>query len=377
MKRLSLPIALGVLLLFAQFVSAHAFIDHCTPAVGAMVTQIPPQVRCVFTDAIDPRQTVITVTDANTTLVSNLDLKGDLTDPNGMTVIETLNPAKMTNGVYTVQWSTVAQDGHMTDGQWQFSIALPVTPTLVPTAAPTSSSGVPVATPTPIPATLGAPTINAAWPASVALVIPTDGATFPNAPSDILVGIQPKNFALGQGNNRWQVYLDGKLALQVMDGSLSAMLHAVAGGDHAIKVALATGDNTIVATDGAGIGVGPGPGYGPTLALTSTCGMQSLSAGGDVWSKIPYQRGTQLEITLDENGAGIGFAVWDPDQIKTWNTPDQVLPVGSGAPNPAEPSHDLIWVGHLPDNGDYYIHLMNNAPIAAAYRLCSTLSKLP
>jgi len=94
--------------------------------------------------------------------------------------------------------------------------------------------------------------------------------------------------------------------------STSATLRAVPAGDHALTVALATDDKTIVATDGAGIGVGPQPGDIPSMALDTTCGWQTLDGGGDTWYKIPYLQGTQLEITLDDYGAGIGFEVWDP-----------------------------------------------------------------
>jgi hypothetical protein len=217
----------------------------------------------------------------------------------------------------------------------------------------------------------------AALPASVTILLPDDGGSYPNDPADVIVNIATNNFQLGQGNNRWQVYLDGKLMIQVMDTSTSAALHAVPRGDHWIKVALATGDTAVVATAGAGIGVGPGDGDTPTLALLPTCGLQSLGAGGDTWYKIQYRKGTQLEITLDDNGAGISFDVWDPDLIKTWNTPDQTFPTGSGSPNSAEPAHDLTWVGHLVDNGMYYVHLTNNDPVADSYRLCSFQQNLP
>jgi methionine-rich copper-binding protein CopC len=362
----ALVLVLGLTLFVVPFASAHAFIDHCTPEVGSTVAAPPQQIVCVFTDAIDPKQTVITVTDANNNQVDNKDLKGDRSDTNGMTVIETLNTAKMSGGLYTVKWSTVAQDGHATNGQWQFAVAAQA----ASTAAQTTSLGAtPAPTPTSAPSTTNT---AAALPAKIVLASPTDGTTFPDAPSDIVVTVQVSNFQLGQGGKRWQFYLDDQLLLQVTDGSTSATLRAVPAGDHALTVALATDDKTIVATDGAGIGVGPQPGDIPSTALDTTCGWQTLSGGGDAWYKIPYQQGTRLEITLDDYGAGTGFDVWDPARIQTWGRPDQVSPVGSGSPNPDEPAHDLTWAGHLAGNGTYFVHLTNNDTVTDSYRLCST-----
>ncbi len=367
----ALVLVFGLTLIAVPFASAHAFIDHCTPEVGSTVAQAPQQIQCVFTDPIDPKQTVITVTDASNNQVDNKDLKGDTSDTNGKTVIETLDTTKMTAGLYTVKWSTVAEDGHATNGQWQFALAVQTAPTAAPTTLPGA---------TPAPTPTGAPSTTntaAALPAKIALSSPTDGTTFPNAPSDIVVNVQVSNFQLGQGGRRWQVYLDDQLLLQVTDGSTSATLRAVPAGDHALTVALATDDKTIIATDGAGIGVGPGPGDIPATAVNTTCGWQTISGGSDTWYTVPYTRGTQLEITLDDYGAGIGFDVWDPLQIQTWGTLDQVPPVGSGSPNAAEPNHDLTWAGHLPDNGTYFVHLTNNDAVTDSYRLCFTQQALP
>ena len=377
----ALVLMFGLTLFLVPFVSAHSFIDHCTPEVGSTVAQAPKQIRCVFTDPIDPKQTVMSVFDTSNNQVDNKDLKPDTTDLDGKTVFLTLNTAQITGGLYTVKWSTVSEDGHATDGQWQFSVAAAqaaptAAPTIAPTIAPTTTQT--TTTPvTPSPTPTKVPTAVPALPASVTILSPDDGSSYPDDPADVVVGIQTNNFKLGQGTNRWQVYLDGKLMLQVMDNSTSVVLHAVPGGDHWVKVALATGDNTVVATAGAGIGVGPSDGDTPLLALTNTCTWQSLDGGGETWYKIPYQKGTQLEITLDNNGAGIGFDVWDPWLIQTWNTPDQTFPTGSGSPNAAEPSHDLTWVGHLPDNGMYYVHLSNNDSDVNKYRLCYSASKLP
>ncbi len=223
MKRsslLGLLLALATTMLAAQAALAHSFIDHCTPDLGSSLALPPAQITCVFTEGVDARQTKFTVTDAGNNRVDNNDLKSDPNDNKGLTVIITLNTAKITGGVYTVKWSTVSADGDPTDGQWQFSV-------------------------------------NAQPAPAIALVSPTDSSTFPTDPSDVPVSVKVSNFALGQGGRRWQVYLDGNLITQVTDGSTSTTLKAVKKGDYALKVALATDDQTIVATAGVPLSVGP------------------------------------------------------------------------------------------------------------------------
>jgi hypothetical protein len=211
-------LALATALFAAQSAMAHSFIDHCTPEAGAALTQPPAQITCVFTEAVDAKQTKFTVTDANNNRVDNNDVKSDPKDNKGLTVVFTLNTAKITGGQYTVRWTTVSEDGDATDGQFQFSV-------------------------------------NAQPVPSIVLVTPTMDTMFDKDPSDVLITIKVANFALGQGGRRWQVYLDGNLLTQVTDGSTTTTLKAVKKGDYALKVALATDDKTVVATAGTHLGI--------------------------------------------------------------------------------------------------------------------------
>ena len=199
---------------------AHSFVDHCTPEVGASLQQAPAQIVCVFTEAVDAKQTKFTVTDAGNNRVDNNDVKSDPNDNKGLTVIVALNAAKITGGQYTVKWSTVSADGDPTDGQFQFSV-------------------------------------NAQPVPSITLVSPAMDTVFDKDPSDVPVTVKVANFALGQSGRRWQVYLDGSLLAQVADGSTTTTLKGIKAGDYALKVALATDDKTIVATAGTHLGVGP------------------------------------------------------------------------------------------------------------------------
>jgi methionine-rich copper-binding protein CopC len=221
MNRIKFAVVLvfGLLLFIVPFASAHSFIDHCTPEVGSAVAQAPKEVRCKFTEAVDAKQTLISVSDAKNVRVDNKDLRSDSSDPNGTTVVETLDASKMGSGIYNVQWSTVSEDGDATDGQWQFAIG---------------TQGVP----------------------SVDLISPTADTKFDKDPADVVVTIKANNFPLGQNGRRWQVYLDDKLVLQVTDNKTSATLKEVEKGDHALNVKLATDDKTVVATAGLHLTIG-------------------------------------------------------------------------------------------------------------------------
>jgi methionine-rich copper-binding protein CopC len=219
-SKAALLLALAAMLLAVQTALAHSFVDHCTPDSGATLQQPPTQLTCTFTEAIDVKQTKFSVVDEKANTVDNGDLKADPNDNKGVSVILTLNLARMTGGVYTVRWSTVSEDGDPTDGQFQFSV-------------------------------------NAQPVPSIAIVSPTEDTPFGSDPSDVPVTVKVSNFALGQSGRRWQVYLNGDLAAQVTDGSTTTTLKGVKKGDYGMKVTLATDDKTIVATAGLHLSVAP------------------------------------------------------------------------------------------------------------------------
>src|SRR5438067_11962749 len=112
MKRstlLAVLLAFASLMMAAQAALAHSFVDHCTPDVGATLQQPPAQLNCTFTEAVDVKQTKISVIDEKANTVDNGDLKADPNDNKGLSVILTLNAARITGGVYTVRWSTVSE----------------------------------------------------------------------------------------------------------------------------------------------------------------------------------------------------------------------------------------------------------------------------
>lgn len=137
-------------ILFAVPVFAHAELDHCTPAVGSRVAAAPTQVVCVTTDELDTKLSTIAVFDANKIRVDKGDGRVDLNDADRKTLVVSLDPSKLKEGVYTVTWHVVAVDDRaISDGTFQFIVgnvaSTPAPTTLIVTetdadAAPTLTS---------------------------------------------------------------------------------------------------------------------------------------------------------------------------------------------------------------------------------------------
>src|SRR5207247_1555793 len=79
------------------------------------------------------------------------------------------------------------------------------------------------------------------------ILSPAPETKFDNVPSDVTVSIKVSNFALGQTNNHWQVFMDddNKLVADIPDASTSTTLKNVGQGVHLVKVALLTGNNVV------------------------------------------------------------------------------------------------------------------------------------
>jgi methionine-rich copper-binding protein CopC len=149
-----------------QSASAHAQLDHCTPAPGTAVATAPTEVRCWYTEEIDSKQSTLTITDANGARVDNNDGHLDLNDPEHKQLVATLKP--LSTGVYKVTWHTVtSDDGGVSDGTWYFGVGQVTVPTPAPaqaseaTAASTDASLTPTTAATPTSAG-GTSTIAAA-----------------------------------------------------------------------------------------------------------------------------------------------------------------------------------------------------------------------
>lgn len=159
MTEVTLVIA-ALIIVFAVPAFAHAELDHCTPAIGSRVAAAPNQVVCVTTDELDTKLSTIAVFDANKIRADKGDGRVDLNDADRKTLIVSLDPSKLKDGVYTVTWHAVTVDDRaISDGTFQFIVgnvaATPAPTTLIvqetdADATPTLTTAVAAASATPI-----------------------------------------------------------------------------------------------------------------------------------------------------------------------------------------------------------------------------------
>ena len=97
---------------------AHAFPERAEPAAGAELRVSPPWVRVWFDAAVEPTLSTMRVLNVQGRQV-NME-KGQV-DPVNPQLLEVRIPL-LRPGVYRVVWSVVTQDGHLTHGDYVFTV---------------------------------------------------------------------------------------------------------------------------------------------------------------------------------------------------------------------------------------------------------------
>ncbi len=146
-------VSIGALMLVAALASmalipvaqAHSEPSICTPPIDSTVETAPDKVVCTTTQSMDPANSKLEVFDASGTQVDQGDSAVDLNDPDRKTISVSLDPAKLSDGVYTVKWATLStEDNEAEEGEFTFTIAgAGAQPTATATAAaePTPAAG--------------------------------------------------------------------------------------------------------------------------------------------------------------------------------------------------------------------------------------------
>jgi methionine-rich copper-binding protein CopC len=189
-----------------EIASAHAELDHCTPAVTSTVTSAPAQIVCVYSEEIDTKRSTMSVWDASGAQVDKKDAHVDLNDPNHETLVVSLDTSKTLNGLYTVQWRTVTPDDNgLSYGSWQFVIGIANTAPYQPTQildGEVNAEGTVVATAAPSPTDTPATTEATAAPtATVVAAAAAPTATPEASPSPAAPGTAPTTG--GVVNDTW------------------------------------------------------------------------------------------------------------------------------------------------------------------------------
>ncbi|WP_250512964.1 copper resistance protein CopC [Caballeronia sp. INDeC2] len=101
----------------AQLACAHALPKLQQPGPGATVSA-PHDVAIDFGEALEPTFSKLIVTNAQGTQVNTANSTVDASDKKHISVaLPDLAP-----GVYKVQWTAVAADGHRTQGHYNFTV---------------------------------------------------------------------------------------------------------------------------------------------------------------------------------------------------------------------------------------------------------------
>lgn len=107
----------GALFISAAVVSAHAELLTAEPAPGIQLTATPPVIKLVFSEPLGDGST-FTLFDTTFEQIS-VPIAHDKDAP---TTLLADNVPQLSDGVYTVQWLAVSQDGHPLSGSYEFSI---------------------------------------------------------------------------------------------------------------------------------------------------------------------------------------------------------------------------------------------------------------
>lgn len=99
--------------------SAHAFLEHATPAVGSRVATAPAQVALRFSERLEPAFCKVEVDDAAGHRMDKGDVAAGTDDASVLTV--SLSP--LPPGRYTVKWRVLSVDTHTTEGDFSFEVA--------------------------------------------------------------------------------------------------------------------------------------------------------------------------------------------------------------------------------------------------------------
>jgi methionine-rich copper-binding protein CopC len=199
MKRILLVAIGATLFTLGAFgiASAHAQLDHCTPAVGSTVAGPPAQIVCVYTEEIDTKRSTMSVWNAGGSQVDKNDAHVDLNDPDHKTLVVSLYTSQTPKGLYTVQWRTVTPDDNgLSYGSWQFVIGSANTAPFAPTQVldgEVNAQGTVVATAAVTPAT-ATPAASSATATPAATAVPAANAT-PAAPKTVPATGAPENSA--------------------------------------------------------------------------------------------------------------------------------------------------------------------------------------
>ena len=111
--------AIGAMFALAAPAYAHAMLDRATPAVGAVVRAAPSEIRLQFSQGVEASLSRVSVADAGG---KSVPLGPATTAKNDRRVLVAPLPTSLVSGGYRVTWRVVSTDGHVSQGDFSFTV---------------------------------------------------------------------------------------------------------------------------------------------------------------------------------------------------------------------------------------------------------------
>ena len=113
-----MPLVAAAALVLPAAAWAHAALLHTTPDASAEVNTPPPQVTLTYSEAVEPRFAIVSVTDAAGHAVTAAPPQRDAANPDTLDV-----PLRhLPEGWYLVYWRVISVDGHPVRGAFTFAV---------------------------------------------------------------------------------------------------------------------------------------------------------------------------------------------------------------------------------------------------------------
>ena len=145
-----------------------------------------------------------------------------------------------------------------------------------------------------------------------------------------------------------------------------------------VRIAAVTGLIAVLLAWGAALSAADPTGDSPANGLPvgaapfEICVSQTLAPGAQIWFKVPYHAGKDLEMYA-KNASGVNFDVYDPDKVKNWPTLAP-QPTGRLTPNKNEPDYTKSWQGHIAQgmvSDFYYVLVTNTTASPVTFSFCT------
>lgn len=176
--------ALLALLLVPGLVAAHAELVTPTPADKATVSPPVAEVSGIYSEGMKPAGSSLIVKDSTGATVAQ-----GTVDPAKDTRMVATPATPLGGGAYTVEWTSVALDGHVERGTWSFTVtAATPPPSVAPSAAPSAEASAAPTAPAVTPVPSAGPT-----------PVPSAGGTTTGSGGDVLIPIIVAVIILGAG----------------------------------------------------------------------------------------------------------------------------------------------------------------------------------